>query len=393
MRSDVIVDSRLSINHNLDHSLRANSLFLASSDKRAHLATQLLIYDKIVIPTKDFGIAPILIYWFGLKGFERALNSETINFLHRASLLGYGGSGAGAGISQFVIFRSDQRPFEWWQDALFGDMPKAIEIQLRVMCPFIGTKQRTKLVQLILERSKSLEYDNDFFVKNIVHETYTDIMQSPDLSAVVSGLSGMPERVDLTRVPGVAQNEMKVSNMDQISSPADLILRVAEINVSLIMGEQFNRADVFIPAGSDQLLKAKLARSKVSPAALDNFISLLDLEDIPDISVAVEAGAWTLDDIWKIRRGWNSRRFRKWLRAADTGSARDLEKAYVGSLGRKSFYEGLPTKVLRFAVTALADQLLPLSGTLLGVVDSFFVEKWLKGYSPKVFLDDLRKLK
>lgn len=390
MRSEAIVDSRLSINHNLDHTLRVNSFFFTNPENRAHLANQLLLYDRVIIPTKDFGIIPILVYWFGLKGFERALKADSIQFLHRQSLLGYVGNGVG--ISDFVIQPSQEKPFEWWQEALFGDLAKAIDIQLQVMCPFVGRKQRAKLQELIHERSQPLHYDNDFFMKYIVHETYTDIMQSSVLLAFISVLSGNPNRIDLTRVPGINPNQAKVANNDPITTPADLILRVAETNMSLVMGNQLDQADVFVPLGSETLLKAKLARAKITPAALENFVSLLDLENIPDPGAAVKAGECSLNDIWKIRKSRNSKKFRKWLRVADTGNARDLEKIYVSSLGRKSFYESLPTKMLRFALTTGADLLLPGSGIALDVADSFFVEKWLQGYSPKLFLDQLRKL-
>ncbi len=390
MRSDIIVDSRLSINHSLDHTLRANSLFLTNAANRAHLANQLLLYDKVVIPTKDFGIIPILIYWFGPKSFERVLKAGAIYFLHRPTLLGYAGNGVG--ISGFIIQPSEERSFEWWQEALFGDMTKAMDIQLQYMCPFIGKKQRAKLLTAINERSRPLQYDNDFFMKYIVHESYTDIMGNPALSDLVAILSGNPERIDLTRVHGVGPNQLKVSEADNITTAADVILRVTEINMALVMGAQFDKADVFVPQGSETLLKDKLARAKVTPAALDNFVRLLDLENMPDPGAAVWAGELSLDEIWRIRESRNSRNFRKWLRAADTGNARDLEKMYVSSLGHKSFYERLPTKMIRFAITKAADVLLPGSGTVLEVADSFFVERWLQGYSPKLFLDQLRKI-
>ena len=390
MRSKEIIDSRLSINLDLDHTLKANSFFLTNPANRAHLANQLLLYDKVIIPTKDFGIVPILIYWFGLKDFERVLKSGAIYFLHRPSLLGYAGNGVG--ISGFIIQPSEIKPFEWWQEALFGDMAKAIDIQLQYMCPFIGRKQRSKLLVTINEHSRPLQYDNDFFMKHIVHESYTDITFNPELSTLVTNLSGNPERIDLTRVPGVEPNQLKVLATDNIFTPVDVILRVAEINMTLVMGAQFDKSDVFVPQGSEIILKEKLTRTKVTPTALDNFLCLLDLENIPDPGAAVYAGELSLAEIWRIRRSRKSCKFRKWLRTANTGSARDLEKMYVSSLGEKSFYEKLPTKIVRFAITKAADVLLPLSGTVLDVADSFFVERWLQGYSPRLFLDQLRKI-
>jgi hypothetical protein len=61
MKSDSIIDSRLFIRLDLDISLKINLLFQINLSNVSHLANQLLLYEKIVIPTKDFGIVPILI--------------------------------------------------------------------------------------------------------------------------------------------------------------------------------------------------------------------------------------------------------------------------------------------------------------------------------------------
>lgn len=391
MRSDAIVDSRMSINHNLDHTLKVNSFFLINRANLAHLANQLLIYDKIIIPTKDFGIVPILIYWFGLRNFEKILHQNSIFFLHKPSLFGYGGNGLG--LSGFVIEPSKEKSFEWWQDALFGDMAKAIELQLTYLCPFVSKKQRAQLTYLIIEHSRPIEYDNDFFMKHIVNETYTDIMRDSDLTAFARKLSGNPQRLDLTRIPGVAANQFRVLDSDVINHPVDLLLFVAEINISLVSGTFFDNADVMVPFGADTLLKNKLVRAKILPSAIENFVSLVDLENLPDPGTVVAAGELSFEKILKIRRTCASKQFRKWLRKADKRDSREIERLYVRSLGNKSFYESFPVRMLRFAITTSADLLLPMSGIALGFADSFFVEKWLQGYSPRMFFDILRKIR
>ena len=391
MRSQTIVDTRLSVALDLDTSLKANSFFFMDPLARAHLANQLLIYDQLAIPTKDFAAAAIFIHWLGLKEMERLLRSGSLAFLHRPSLLGYAGNGNG--ISGFIIQPSKESGFAWWQTAMFGHAEQAIEIQLRYWCPSIGVKQRSSLTQLIASHSHGVEYDNDFFMKNIAHESYTDIMQSAELSAWASLLSGNPRKLDLKRVPGVAPNQLKVLSSGGITEPAELVLHVAETNMALVMGRLYHNSDVWVPAGGELLLRSKLQRAKVAPAALENFISLLDLEGVPDPGAAVASGEKSFADILRIRGKRLSRRFRKWLRTADSGSARELERLYVSSLGRKSFYDKLPAQSLRFALTRAADAVLPGAGAGVELVDSFFVRGWVEGYSPKLFLDQLRKLR
>ena len=71
---------------------------------------------------------------------------------------------------------------------------------------------------------------------------------------------------------------------------------------------------------------------------------------------------------------------------------KDLVRLYIASLENKSLIQSLPLKVLRFAVTAIANLLCPALGQTIGVSDSFFTEQWLKDYSPKLFLDELQKI-
>jgi len=50
-----IVDHRLAIRLDLDTPVKGNTLFQANPSIRGYLANQLLTYDALVVPTKDFG--------------------------------------------------------------------------------------------------------------------------------------------------------------------------------------------------------------------------------------------------------------------------------------------------------------------------------------------------
>ena len=64
----------------------------------------------------------------------------------------------------------------------------------------------------------------------------------------------------------------------------------------------------------------------------------------------------------------------------------------MAALGKKSFYVSLPARLVRFALTSTIGAPSPPAGLALGASDSFFVEQWLRGYSPKLFLDQLSGL-
>lgn len=109
MTSEAIIDNRLFVRLDLDHSLRANSFFQTNVANRAHLASQLLLYETVIIPTIDFGVIPALINWFGVKTFEDILESSAIRFIRRKNILAYAGNGNG--ICMITIDPSEKSHF------------------------------------------------------------------------------------------------------------------------------------------------------------------------------------------------------------------------------------------------------------------------------------------
>lgn len=392
MASEAIIDNKLFVRLDLDHSLRANSFFQTNIANRAHLISQLLLYETIIVPTNDFGIVPTLINWFGLHNFEEILDAAAIKFVRRKGILGYAGNGNG--ISAFTIYPGVGRSFDWWQEAIFGEnIAASIELQLKQMCPFISGKQRQKLVEKVNSLSTALAYDNDFFMKNIVHESYTDIMNNEKLSKfIMAGARKKGNRVDLTRLHGVAPNQMRVLAQEGlIKDSVDLVLRIAEINMEIIMATAAGNVDIFTSEGSEEILAGKLARYKVDKSLVEGFTSLLELNNIPDIRQAVISDAIDLSTIWSLRQKKIASQFRKWLREANPQNSRELEKAYVHVLGKTTLADSLPLRTIRFAITSIAG-INPVAGLVVGAIDNFFVDKWLSGYSPKLLLDELSKL-
>jgi len=323
-----------------------------------------------------------------------ALESDTLSFLHRKSLIGYMGNGVG--ISEFIVSGSEAKKMSWWQDAMFGGIDVAVEQQLRNMCPFIPRQERGRIVEEVISKSRSVEFDKDFFMKNIVHESYTDIMKNTGLSQLVFVMQDSKQestKLNLRRLEGVGPNQMRVPGLEGIKDPVDLVLRIAEINMEIYMSTLSDGADLFTSDGAEVLLRDKLARAGVGSNYLDGFISLLELNNIRDIRKAVTNDTIALLDIWKLRQKRISRNFRKWLRKATNKDARDIEKLYVESLGNRALVDSLPFRAIRFAVTNVANAESPAMGLAFGVVDSFFVNKWLSGYSPKLFLDELSRIK
>ena len=54
--------------------------------------------------------------------------------------------------------------------------------------------------------------------------------------------------------------------------------------------------------------------------------------------------------------------------------------------------QSLPSRAVRFALTTAAGAVVAVLGLAVSVVNSFFVEKYLGGYRPKLMLDEIRRL-
>ncbi|MBT3190302.1 MAG: hypothetical protein HN736_13790 [Anaerolineae bacterium] len=390
MTAKNIIDSRLFIRHDLTPAYLKNQDFLKNSHNKAHFLSQILLYDKIIIPTLDFGIIPSLISWLGLRNFRKAIEESSIGFIRRKGHLAY--LGGGLGINTIAIERGSAKKWEWWQEALSQESLSAIKLQLGYFCSDIPSKKRKSLAKAITKTNTHLPYDNDFFIKNIAEESYRDIVNSELLSQIALELTQEKKSINLLKL--IKGNETKLLNSNyEIRDVTDLVLRVAEVNMELLMASQVDNADLLTAQGSENLLQKKIARSEIKTSSLENFINLLELSNIPDIRHQIIQGTIDTTKIWKLRQSRYGKNFRKWLREVNPSNARDLEKAYVEMLSKENFDTTLPTRVIRFAITTTSGILNPVLGATTSILDSFFVDKWLKGFSPKLFLDELQELK
>ena len=94
-----VFDSSLLIRHDVGEMPNLNASFIGQTRYKAHVASQLFIYDQLVIPTHDYGVVAALVNWFGKEVFLEALESGAFLFLRTKGLLGYAGNGAGIEIT------------------------------------------------------------------------------------------------------------------------------------------------------------------------------------------------------------------------------------------------------------------------------------------------------
>lgn len=152
--------------------------------------------------------------------------------------------------------------------------------------------------------------------------------------------------------------------------------------------------------------------SKISRT--DAAIEISKLENFPDLhNLSLELGN-PLQNLPKYRSQKNTRKFRSWLNeVSDSQELAEVTAAYINSIDNaKGFFEtkkgrltknvtmtGIGAGIGSFlgpagtALGGLAGQaLVPAADFALDLVDEYFVTELLKGWKPRMFIDDMRKL-
>src|ERR1039458_6059578 len=395
-RPDAIMDGSLYPRHYTSDLEQRNGAFFLEPRMRSHFASQLLLYEHVIIPTNDFAIVPALLQWMGRDAFEEALDSGTVTFLRRKGSLMYAGSGVG--LNEYTLSDATGKPFDWAGRAFWGDLGEAIELQLLHGQPDLAVAERQRLVQKAAGQSQTVEYaSNDYFIKNVTTESYTDIRDTPELRSVLMQLAAAAgskpgEALDMARLPGVEANSFQIAGPGPVSSLPELVVRVAEANMDIVLAEFAGGTDLYASRGMDALLKSKLLRAGCPSSRLQGFIQLLKINSIPDIRPAVESGALALPNLWKIRQSRRAKHFREWLAKADVDSADDFVRLYRESLEQTSLMESLPARIIRYGIITAVGFWNPLVAAGAGLVDTLFTEKFIKGYRPKLMVNELAKL-
>jgi hypothetical protein len=247
-----------------------------------------------------------------------------------------------------------------------------------------------------MDRSKVVEHENEFFIRNVVNETYTDL-RGEELAATLRRLNRGVTPGDLTNL---LTNETRVLRASgEVRDPVDLVLRVAEINMEVIMSTHADGADLSTSEGAEKLLAGKLIRAGVDRSALRGFARLMDLNSMPDIGALMEARVLSCREVFDLRQQPVARGFRQWMREQDAPDPEELARRYVIALRMEHKANTLPVKAMRMGITAAVEAIAPGLGTAgkvlanaVGTTDSLFADKWMSGYSPRLFFDELAKL-
>lgn len=384
-----IFDGRLLVRHALgdprpiNDGLRQNQAYLA------HLLNQLLLHDTVILPTHDFGVLWALLDWFGVDRLLEMFDSGAIRLLHKKGLLVY--AGGGASVSTVLVQPAKGRRFQWWQEALFGGAPESACLQLEHYAPILSISQKTNLLTSIERATITPKYDVKDFVKEVVDETFADIVGDSTLRVLATGLSPGAANIDLRNLPQVAGSEARFSS-EAFNDTVDLVLHVAETNFDFFLADKLNIPAVVTGDDGQKLVRAKLHRCKVPEATSQGFQAVLDLESIPDLGVAVVEGVISIEDLWQLRQSSEGAGFRRWVTHSAPRESREMERSYIESLKDRNLFDRAPLKAIRFVATTGAGLVGLVPGLVASALDSFCLSNWRSRCAPRMFLEKAHRI-
>ena len=386
-RMKYVWDNHLSIRFNLGESSQSNDQFKSNPSNKSHFAAQLLLYDRILIPTRDFGIIPILTHWCGIDGLNNLIENNALLFIWEKHTISYGGNGFG--LTRMAVDEPSSGWENWQQVALWADLELSVEAQVTNSIVTLPHKQKSRLVEQVINNSlRQMEPE----LQIIKEETAQDLSKNISLNRALHNYEGgKSNRVNIQRLSGIGDNQIRILSNNSINDGVSLFLNIAEFNKIILNSSSIRNCDLLMPNGTIDLFKSKLLRSLVRPNLINQFFSLLTQVELPDIRPAIENGEIQFSDIIKLRNRYRSRQFRKWIHGKKVVGASDLQQAYIRSLYSLN-HQSLPKRVLRKFATMAASSINPLEYFGSNVVESYFVEKWLGGYNPSLFLDDVGAL-
>jgi hypothetical protein len=271
--------------------------------------------------------------------------------------------------------------------AFFTSLDETIDTAIKVTNPPSTEIRQKQLQNLLTENVVSIPFDKIY--EGVKEETYSDILHSPYLRELMllknAGRS-------MNALLGIKSNQVAIFNPHLPPAPGKSleirsVLRVAFENLLLRMGGYTASTEITGDNSSLSVLRAKGQRIGFSPVGKDAFARIQEINGVPDLGVAFAAKQITAGQLLDLRYSKHAQALRDWFAAgAPTETADESVRRFVESLGKPSWIESLPAKLLRFATTNSLGLLNPAVGFAASAINTFLLSKWFPASSPRLFM-------
>ena len=386
---------KLSLKRTADHN--------AVKKAMSFLAHDLLLYDRIYIPTHDLSFTEHLVDQLGLDNFLEVLESNTIEFQRIRGLIGmHVQTGSQPDKRNLVFLRlesSKKKQVPPEKELPFYETSRALEYIYSKKFPHDSTAKNA-IIDNIIQHTAYVDF-GDFSA--IERESYLDILGDP-------GLKGQMKKW---------QQRTKQSE----SHFYELLMKIAQINFDLTVASNSMATCIYPTDQAIALLGNKISRSRQNKDLEKAMLYLYELKNIPDIREAIANNFLKLSDIWKMRISRESQQFRNWLKKKNPDDAEEFILSFKNSISDKSLVNKLPVRIIRSGVVQGTKEFLPAIGATIGVatgtytdneiiagslgilgslignflasnleeLESAFLKKFIRPYSPVVYFDYLKR--
>lgn len=230
---------------------------------------------------------------------------------------------------------------------------------------------RPQIIQCIdnalLDEVQSIKTNDDIDIHGEAYDELVKELNSPDVSsAFLSGIESIDEMS-----PYQSTKALRLLNTLKGFSFQ------SRCNAEIILQDSFSRS----------YLDKKLSFLQSSKAIdkIELFSEVTNLKGIPDIYHLVKSGVLKVQNIIEISETYEANLFRNWF--AKGGISREDVYFKLMRYSKESNF----SKSMRWLYPNIAGLVNTVLGVAASGVDSFIVDKILKGWSPNIFLDDFLK--
>lgn len=342
----------------------------------------LLLYDNVIIPTQDFLPLTLLLDVLGEDIVLNLISSNSLKFLRFKGAFCYIGNGGG--LQTYKIFSEP--------DAAMPFSAPVNEAILWALNEIPEKHKDPKLPKIVLDATT--EIDSNSLKDEIRHETYMDILGSPYLRNIFAIRNKY-----MDRLAGINAKEVRIyggANSEQWKGDEiDNVLLLAATNLELHLMNKASCEDLMTSNPIGHILKAKVDRCLKGQVSDNTFTTLKEIANIPDIGEGVLTKQIDIKSLLRIKQSREGEAFRKWFHAHCRDDAKTMAKEYIKLMEQIPKINSLPLRILRFILTTgigTIPHVGPLLGTVASITDSFFIDKWLHGSSPKFFIENLKQI-
>ncbi len=317
--------------------------------------TSLILFDEIYITTQHL---EEFIALFGIKDAHFLFTNNCIRIIDD------GGTSVG------FLPNGDNNLLMNFSESSFL---KIDAIEKRLLEQYKGHSERLLLKPLVFKAEAfKTEIDGAWFSHLAQEEIYSDFRNK--------------NITEFLRFQNTYDNTI-VKNEDIVP-----LMRLNYANKSLIYQSELNIKNLSTESSIQNLVNIKvnpiLNQKKSEP--LELFSKIIKDKQIPDLTDLYTQNLITIEEIISLKNNISGKKFRDWFESSDY----DKAKIYRELLSRpKGITDLILTKFVRWSIPTLTGIINPILGAVASSVDSFIVDKILKGWHPNFFLDDILSAK